>query len=1119
MKRSLSFKLKQLGRTLLSPLVLASALALVATPVVVYAVHDSGIFELDTRGGMEGDQDKKNDPVPAFVGDGNTADDAAVGDDWENVYDGDASAFATSFVEDTFANNNVNEIGAQPFVVLRTPEVSFFTGGGSKDVNGIQDGPWKYKVISDQVPDKNDIVNAFAAAYDDPSDGHTIFYFGLDTFSVNGDSNAGFWFFRNPVGLAPLAEGEDTGFFVGEHRDGDIFVAVAYTQGGRVGDIDVYEWIGDDATGELVKQLEGQDCATVSADDDVCGVINKLLPDVTFGEDPVFDYANTLVQNNPGDPTSYQYESAAFVEFGLDISAILGEEIGCFTTFLAETRSSQSENAQLKDFAFGNFPICSIAVTKTGDTLSKVGDPVSYTITVENTGRATLYKQSIVDTVLGDLTDGSNEYIDSSDCGASLAPDEICTIELTYTVQEGDPDPLENTVTAIYDEFDDLTGLEFTDDADHEVNLFQPSYELAKYCPEGVDAENPWIVGVEKDFRFSIDNTSSSDSPNLLLQTLTDALLGNAVVKAAAEAAGAGTLAWDDETVTFTVPYTPTAADAATGYVVNSFATMYQPDGFTNELNQDASTDQCPVVLREAAIVTEVHADLLEDDPDAGPHVNVTFLSIPSTTPTHDHVFVSDATAAASGGAIAPITPTGDLTIRLFADGACLQSEVIGEGPDGHEYPLTISLSSGEAETNTFALPVGTLGWLVSYEGDGYFEGVDHECEPITGLQRDTQTVTYIHEGQPNAAHSADPVSIDIQNTSVPVGTKIHDSALVSQLSPIDSLVPTGSVDFLFFNSHADCENDIQVIASSENAGLTNGYAESAIHEITDIGTGELAYQAVYVPADENFNSSTSACELLDIELNPSTITTEVHDDLHNIVSYDTNGGVEIAIGTEIHDWAKVTGGGLAPYDPTGTVTFELYLGLACEGEPVDIVTADLRADATNDATAVTETLDAVPPLSIVTISGDEFSFMASYGGDGVYAASSDSRCEPVKVQQGLEGCTPGYWKQTQHFGNWVGYNQSDMYDDVFGAGPAITLLEAAESGGNTNSEALLRHSVAALLNAAGDVNYAYSEQQVIDMVYAAWMGTEEDRQALHIQLAEANERDCPLSRAEAFYQ
>ena len=47
---------------------------------------------------------------------------------------------------------------------------------------------------------------------------------------------------------------------------------------------------------------------------------------------------------------------------------------GCFSSFLAETRSSQSPTATLSDFVIGNFPLCSLAATPfTG--LSKVGDP------------------------------------------------------------------------------------------------------------------------------------------------------------------------------------------------------------------------------------------------------------------------------------------------------------------------------------------------------------------------------------------------------------------------------------------------------------------------------------------------------------------------------------------------------------------------------------------------------------------------------------------------------------------------------------------------------------------------------------------------------------------------
>lgn len=422
------------------PLVFLLALGVVAP---TYAdsddVHQSGIFELDTRAGVDGDQDKKNDPIPTTVGDANTTDDAVDGDDWANIYEdytpgdipmvGPSSAFAISFVEDHFANGNINN-GAEPFVALRTPENSFFTGGGSKDTNGIQEGPWLYDTTNDQVPDKNDIVNAFAAAYVDDK-GHTILYFGLDTYSVNGDSNAGFWFTRQDISLEPLAPGASTGSFVGEHENGDIFVAVAYTEGGTVGDIDVYEWVGDDATGSLMLIASGKGCESpdlvdvpASANDadfdddgdvDVCGVINKLLPGEDFGENPIYNYANTLVANNPLLQNSYKYESGAMVEFGLDLNAVLGEDIGCFSTFIAESRSSQSPTAQLKDFAMGSFDLCGVKVSKYCEAeLNSVGNAANILFygQVENIGAV-----EVVTTLEEDIGVFNVVCIDANDNG------------------------------------------------------------------------------------------------------------------------------------------------------------------------------------------------------------------------------------------------------------------------------------------------------------------------------------------------------------------------------------------------------------------------------------------------------------------------------------------------------------------------------------------------------------------------------------------------------------------------------------------------------------------------------------------------------------------------------
>src|SRR5262249_98725 len=47
-----------------------------------------------------------------------------------------------------------------------------------------------------------------------------------------------------------------------------------------------------------------------------------------------------------------------FVETGIDLTTLLGSGGGCFTDFLAETRSSAEITATLKDFAGGQFSTC-----------------------------------------------------------------------------------------------------------------------------------------------------------------------------------------------------------------------------------------------------------------------------------------------------------------------------------------------------------------------------------------------------------------------------------------------------------------------------------------------------------------------------------------------------------------------------------------------------------------------------------------------------------------------------------------------------------------------------------------------------------------------------------------
>jgi hypothetical protein len=82
----------------------------------------------------------------------------------------------------------------------------------------------------------------------------------------------------------------------------------------------------------------------------------------------------------------------------------------------------------------------------------------------------------------------------------------------------------------------------------------------------------------------------------------------------------------------------------------------------------------------------------------------------------------------------------------------------------------------------------------------------------------------------------------------------------------------------------------------------------------------------------------------------------------------------------------------------------------------------------------------------------------------------------------GAEGCTPGYWKQSHHFDSYPApYSASDTLSSRFpglnfpGINENTTSLDEALDTGGGGTNALLRHFVAAVLNAAsGSVNYQY---------------------------------------------
>ena len=171
---------------------------------------------------------------------------------------------------------------------------------------------------------------------------------------------------------------------------------------------------------------------------------------------------------------------------------------------------------------------------------------------------------------------------------------------------------------------------------------------------------------------------------------------------------------------------------------------------------------------------------------------------------------------------------------------------------------------------------------------------------------------------------------------------------------------------------------------------------------------------------------------------------------------------------------------------------------------------------AGNNVTA--ENTDTNTGTAVVTF-GEDTDGMGGTGPSGA-TVTFENLADPFIP--GDEGCTPGYWKQEQHFDSWEGHAPGDLVGSVFtGADASLaddTLLEALNYGGGSGllgaQRILLRAGVAALLNASSTgVDYTLDEAGVIAAVDAALAsGDRATILAAAADLDADNNLGCPLN-------
>ena len=202
-----------------------------------------------------------------------------------------------------------------------------------------------------------------------------------------------------------------------------------------------------------------------------------------------------------------------------------------------------------------------ISITKTGDTLSKIGDSVDYHFEICNTGDVPLNRSSVTDDKLGDLTARFPE---------TLAIGECVTVDyLDFIIPADAADPFINTVTAVYESATTNVNVQATDS--HETNLFQPAIDITKTGDELSKA------GDDVTYTITVYNNSSSDTPEMTFRVV-DAMLG--LDESVVIANGA--------TKVYTIPYT-IPADFAEDDLVNTVTVVTSFADFDNVYRDSAT--------------------------------------------------------------------------------------------------------------------------------------------------------------------------------------------------------------------------------------------------------------------------------------------------------------------------------------------------------------------------------------------------------------------------------------------------------------------------------------------------------------------------------------------------
>lgn len=352
-----------------------------------------------------------------------------------------------------------------------------------------------------------------------------------------------------------------------------------------------------------------------------------------------------------------------------------------------------------------------------------------------------------------------------------------------------------------------------------------------------------------------------------------------------------------------------------------------------------------------------------------------------SSVPAQTELTLKPHAISVTGGGY--VVPTGTVTYSFFDNGTCSGDPATSPEAVGIEYGGGVPDSSV-----TSPLPAGGYSYQASYGGDSNYQGVTGACEPFT-----------VQKAAPEVR-----AGVDDSSTGSPwSGTEVTGASAfaTSTVAGVEGFTPTGTVTYDLYNGSGEqaCAGE-PLFTDTET--LSGGLVPDSV-DTGGLAAGRYYFEATY-SGDSNYLSGSETCVPFLVDKAPVPVSNQVFD--------VPPGGLE-QTGSQAYDTATLTT--VKGFVPTGTVTYALYGGASCEGDPmIDPQTVNLDDYGNVPASADSPALGAGTYSYLASYSGDD-NYVPSYlPAAGVCQSFSVGQATPVITVAAQDASTEAPWLGTE---------------------------------------------------------------------------------------------------------